>query len=118
MIVTMLKQTNDMRTGAYIIVPALTNQQGRTIKDFKNPKERFSIFCNFKTYGGSETVNNNIIVVMDTAEVVTWYDPRIVSACRLELENGAQYDILGEPENIDRANIFLKFKVQRVKGGA
>ena len=118
MIVTKLKQAKDLRTPATIIVPNVTNQQGRTIKDYDNPKERFNIFCNFKTYGGSEVKNNNIYVVLDTAEIFTWYDPRITSDTRLELDNGAIYDVVGEPENIDRANVFCKFKVQRVKGGA
>lgn len=119
MIVTKLKNTRDIRTSAFIVVPNLTNQQGRTIKDYTDPKERFAIFCNFKTYGGSEVVNNGVVMVMDTAEVITWYDPRIVSDCRLELAgSGAVYDIIGVPENIDQANVFMKFKVQRVKGGA
>ena len=118
MIVTKLKQSRDLRTPATIIVPNFNIQQGRTIKDYDNPQEKFNIFCNFKTYGGSEVRNNNLFVVYDTAEVVTWYDPRITSKTRLKLEDGAIYDIIGEPENIDRANVFCKFKVQRVKGGA
>ena len=119
MIVTKLKQAKDLRTPARVIVPDIKNQQGKTIKDYANPKERFDIFCNFKTFGGSEIHNNNVIVVLDTAEVVCWYDPRIKADCRLEMaEGGAQYDIIGEPENIDRANVLCKFKVQRTKGGA
>ena len=119
MIVTKLKQAKDLRTPATIIVPNFTNQQGKTIKDFSTPKETFDVFCNFKSYGGSEIQNNNIIVVLDTAEIVCWYDPRIKADCRLKLaESGAMYDVIGEPENIDKANVFCKFKIQRVKGGA
>lgn len=117
MIVTKLKQSRDMNTPAVVIIPAISNQQGKTIKDYANPTETFPIFCSFKTFGGTETVNNNVIMIQDTAEVVTWYDPRIVSACRLEVEGG-QYDVLGSPENIDKANMFLKLKIQRVRGGA
>lgn len=119
MISTKLKQSYDMRTAAYIVVPTIIHQQGKSVKTFSSPKERFGIFCNFKSYGGSEVVNNGVIMVMDTAEVVCWYDPRIKAACRLQLaDSGAYYDIIGEPEDIDKAHMFCKFKVQRVKGGA
>lgn len=118
MILTKLKQAREMLTPAFIIVPNMTKQQGKAIKDYSNPLERFNIFCSFKTFGGTETVNNGVIMVQDTAEIVCWYDPRITASCRIELENGALYDIIGEPENLDRANVYLKFKAQRVKGGA
>ena len=118
MIFTKLKQAQNMLTPAFVVVPKITNQQGKTIKDYKTPLERFSIFCSFKTFGGTETVNNGVVMVQDTAEVIAWYDPRITADCRLELEDGALYDIIGQPENIDRANVHIKFKVQRVKGGA
>jgi hypothetical protein len=36
----------------------------------------------------------------------------------VRLSDGAVFDILGEPENIEMRNQFLKFKVRRVKGGA
>ena len=118
MILTKLKQSREMLTPAFIIVPNTIKQQGKAIKDYSNPLDKFDIFCSFKTFGGTETVNNGVIMVQDTAEVVCWYDPRITANCRLELATGALYDVIGEPENIDRANVYLKYKVQRVKGGA
>ena len=47
-----------------------------------------------------------------------WYRPDIKGNCRIAREDGATYDIIGEPENISMRNQFLKFKVRRVKGGA
>lgn len=76
-------------------------------------------FCNFSTYGGSEYQNNGVYVIDDTANVVTWYDPAITSACAIQLcENGSIYEIMGEPENIEMRNQEMAFKVRRYKGGA
>lgn len=77
------------------------------------------IMANFKTYGGTEKVDNNVLAIEDTAQIVCWYRPDIQSNCRLvRLSDGAAFEILGEPENIEMRNQFLKFKVRRIKGGA
>ena len=77
------------------------------------------VMVNWKSYGGTETTNNGVLSVEDTAQIVCWYRPDIRSDCRLvRLSDGAVYEIIGEPENIEMRNQFLKFKVRRVKGGA
>lgn len=77
------------------------------------------IVCNFKTYGGTEKEVNGVIAVEDTATIVTWYRPDITSDCILErLSDGAKFEILGEPEDIEQRNMVLSFKVRRIKGGA
>lgn len=75
------------------------------------------IFCSFKTYGGTETTSNGITVVDDTAEVETWYRPDITSSSVVKL-NDKTYEVIGEPENIEMRNQFMKFKVRAVRGGA
>ena len=77
------------------------------------------IMVNWKSFGGTETTSNGVLSVEDTAQIVCWYRPDIRSDCRLvRLSDGAVYEIIGEPENIEMRNQFLKFKVRRVKGGA
>lgn len=77
------------------------------------------VMVNWKSYGGTETTSNGVLSVEDTAQIVCWYRPDIQSDCRLvRLADGAIYEIIGEPENIEMRNQFLKFKVRRVKGGA
>jgi hypothetical protein len=72
-----------------------------------------------KSYGGTETTINGVLSVEDTAQIVCWYRPDIRSECRLvRLTDGAVYEVIGEPENIEMRNQFLKFKVRRVAGGA
>lgn len=77
------------------------------------------LMVNMKTFGGTETSNNGVLSVEDTAQIVCWFRPDIRSDCRLvRLSDGALYEILGDPENIEMRNQFLKFKVRRIKGGA
>lgn len=76
-------------------------------------------FCNFSTYGGTEQNVNGVYSVEDTAEVVTWFEPDITSADRIRLlESGTDYEIIGEPENIELRQQEMQFKVRRVRGGA
>ena len=75
------------------------------------------IKCIFKTYGGTESASNDVLTVIDTAEITTWYRADIKSDSQIRL--GAKiYEVIGEPENIEQRNQFLKFKVRGVKGGA
>ena len=77
------------------------------------------IYCNFKTYGGTERTENGRYVIEDTADIVTWFRPDINSDCQLiRLSDNAKFEIINEPENIDQANMYSKFKIRRIKGKA
>ena len=90
---------------------------GVTVKTFD--PDGVTRFCNFSTYGDTEKIVNNIVVVEDTAQMITWYEPDITSADRIRLlETGADYEIIGEPENIEMRRQEMQFRVRRVKGGA
>ena len=104
-------------TPTYKSVSGVTKKTFPTIEEaLKNETNLF--FGTFKTYGGTERDVNGVYSIEDTANVETWYRPDIKSDCRIALETGEVYDIIGEPENVNRRNQFLKFKVKRVKGGA
>ena len=76
------------------------------------------IFANFKTYGGTERQVDGILEVEETAQIVCWYRPDITSACRIKrAADGAVFEILGDPEDIEQRHMILKFKVRRIKGG-
>lgn len=83
-------------------------------------EDTYNVFYgNFKTYGGTDRTIDGLYIVEDTASVETWYRPDITSACRIGvIQTGGVYEIIGEPENINLRNQFLKFKVRRFKGGA
>lgn len=112
-----------MTTPLRLQQPTNAVSYGVNIKAFANVDG--VIMANFKTYGGTEKTDNGILSVEDTAQILCRYRPDIKSDCRIVLldgfentENAKCYEILGEPENIEQRNMFLKFKVRRIKGGA
>lgn len=83
----------------------------------KNWTKTDDIMCSFKTYGGTESISNGVMAVIDTASVETWYRPDITSASQLRI-GSKTYAVIGEPEDIDSRHQFLKFKVRGGSGGA
>ena len=106
-----------MTTPLQLQQPVTKTSYGVNTKTYENIKG--VIMANLKTFGGTEKNDNGIITVEDTAQIVCRYRPDIKSGCRIVLlQTGAVYEILGVPENIEMRNMFLKFKIRRVKGGA
>ena len=103
----------------YSVFTELLNPQEKTEKGSvkKSYIKIDDIYISFRTFGGTETVKNDILVVENTATVQTWYRPDIKAGSRLKI-GGLEYDILGMPENINMSNQYLQFKVRAVKGGA
>ena len=108
------QQIEELRTAVELLVPTYTKHNGVQKKTYSNPGRM--IFVNFKSKGGTDTETNGVLSVLDTAEVVTWFDPDIKSDCAIKLESGAVYEIIGEPENVELQSQFIMFKVQRYKG--
>lgn len=98
---------------AFLKKPSYTTEKGVKSKTYGSP-ERINI--NFKTYGGTEVAVNGLLGVENTAIVETWYRPDITSDCRLVV-NGVNYEVLGQPEDIELRHQFLRFRVKAIQGG-
>ena len=107
-------------TPAYILKPIKKTVKGVDVTTYQDISEGMLIYCSFKTFGGTETEKNGVIAVLDTANIETWYNPEIASDCGFCLAGQPKkiYKIIGEPENIDMRNQYLKFKVEAISGGA
>lgn len=114
----MYRPKDNFNVPMHLLVPTYTESKGVSKKTYPTPTQNDLIFGSFKSYGGTEHVQNGSYSIEDTANVETWFNPRIKSDCRIQLENGAIYDILNEPEDIELRHQFMKFKVRRVKGNA
>lgn len=106
-----------------LLAPQYTMVKGQQKKNYPAPdvdNPGNSLFYgSFRTFGGTETTENDLYSVIDTAKVETWFRPDIKSDCAVYLpETGETYQVKGTPENIERRNQFLQFKVQRLGGGA
>ncbi len=104
-------------TAIELLIPTYSTSKGVTKKAF--PEEGIRLNCSFKTYGGTETTNNDVYTLEDTAKVETWYRPDIKADCRIKVLSTSQvYEIINTPENIDMRSQFCAFKVRAVRGGA
>lgn len=114
---TVYKPSAPFAVPLIVYKPTYTKSGGVRAKVY--PETGFQIFGTFRTFGGTELKVDGIYSIVDTAEIETWYRPDITSDCIIALAaTGAKYEVFGEPENIGQRNQYMKFKVQRVKGGA
>lgn len=100
----------------YVLIPTIVTIKGSSKKVY--PETGEPINCTFKTFGGTETTKNGVLVVEDTAVIETWYRPDIKADCMIVDTDGIKYEILGTPENINKRNQFLRFKIRAIRGGA
>ena len=113
----MFKPSFPFTTAMMILKPIYVNAKGVTSKTYGETGD--TINGSFKTYGGTETTENDVYSVLNTAWIETWYRPDITSDCRIKiLSTGQIFEIIGKPENINMRNQFMKFKVECLEGGA
>lgn len=114
-----------MVTPLRLQLPISSSSYGVNKKTYADAKG--VIMANFKTFGGTEQNNNGVMSVIETAQIVCRYRPDITSGSRFVLlpagyddagKPKAVYEVLGDPENIEMRNMFLKIKAKRIKGGA
>lgn len=100
-----------------LLKPTSERIQGALKKAYTTPEESDLIYGSFKTYGGLENVQDGIYTVINRATIDTWYRPDIKPDCRIYIcETAEEYEIYGEPENIEMRNQYLQFKVRKVGG--
>lgn len=106
-------------TPLILLKPTTTKIQGVNQKSFPAVTDGELFFGSFRSFGGTETTENGIYSVVDTATVETWFRPDIKADCRIALaETGAVYEIVGTPEDIEMRHQYLKVKLRRIGGGA
>lgn len=102
---------------AELLIPTYTTVKGVPKKTF--PAKGLRLNVSMKTYGGTETTENGVYTVLDTAQIETWYRPDVKADCRIKiLSTGSVYEVIGKPENIDMRCMFVRFKVRAIEGGA
>ena len=99
--------------------PTETNKQGVASKTYSALKDSPLFYGSFRTFGGTEGVSNDGLTLIDTATINCWYDPMIKADCRVYIEEtAAEYEIIGQPEDIGMRHQYLVFKVRRAGGKA
>ena len=105
-----------------ILVPTIQNVKGVRQKVWPDPStlsDDYLIFGTFRSFGGTDLIQNDVMTVEATGYVETWFRPDITSDCRLYMiPSGESYDILGDPENIFMRDQYLKIRVRKIGGAA
>lgn len=100
-----------------LLIPTETKAKGTTVKTFPDPEEGILFYGSFRTFGGTERIVNDVLTIIDTATIDTWFRPDITSDCRVYIcETGVTYDILSTPEDINMRHQYMQFKVRKVGG--
>lgn len=100
-----------------ILVPTETLVTGTTKKVFSDPESSELIYGSFRTFGGTENIENGVYTLINTAVIDTWYRPDIKANCRIYIcETEQQYEIISDPEDIDMRHQYLQFKVRKIGG--
>ncbi len=99
-----------------LVYPVKTSIKKGSAK--KIAEKPFMIYASCASFGGTEVKKNDLLVIEDTWNIETWFRPDITSDCLVAFANEPmqKYEVISTPENINRRNQFLKFKIRK-KGG-
>ena len=71
----------------------------------------------FKQKGTVETAANGLTVVIDKTTFTTWYKSNVKAKDVLTI-NGADYEIIGTPENVEMRGRYMIINLEKIGGGA
>ena len=95
-----------------LLIPTTTKVKGVVKKTFE---EGDKFFGTFRSFTGTEVIENDVYAIRNTATVDTWYNPTITPDCRIKvLDTGEEYDIISAVDDIYRRHQFMQFKVELV----
>lgn len=87
---------------------------GRTKKVYA---EVGTIRGKFKQKGTAETNANGLTVINEKTSFITWYKADLAAADILTI-NGVDFEIKGEPENVEMRSRYAVITLERIGGGA
>ena len=71
----------------------------------------------FKQKGTAETNANGLTVINEKTTFTTWYKADFAAADILTI-GGVDFQVIGEPENVEMRNRYAVLTLERISGGA
>ena len=100
-----------------LLNPTPETIKGVNTQKYPEPSKGMMMYGTFRTFGGTETMINNVLTVTATGYIDTWYRSDLKSDSRIYIvQTGETYEVLGKPENINMQNQFLKVRVRLIGG--
>lgn len=87
---------------------------GRTSKVYT---EVGTVRGKFKQKGTAETNANGLTLINEKTTFITWFKADFAAADILTI-NGIDYEIIGEPENVEMRSRYAVLTLERISGGA
>ena len=87
---------------------------GRAVKDFT---EVGTVRGKFKQKGTAETNANGLTLINEKTTFITWFKADFAAADILTI-NGIDFEIKGEPENVEMRSRYAVLTLERISGGA
>ena len=110
------KQEKVYRTRVKLLKGIHDETDGIVTKSYEETEVVFN--CSAKSYNGTEKVVNDLVVIEDTCMIETYYRPDITTKDAIMfIEDGAIYEIISPPQDINHEHKILLFKVRRYFGG-
>lgn len=102
------------------VTPAVHKK--RTIKMVDNrPAKTYTevgtVRGKFKQKGTAETTANGLTIINEKTTFITWFKADITAADILTI-NGVDFEIKGEPENVEMRSRYMVLTLERIGGGA
>jgi SPP1 family predicted phage head-tail adaptor len=108
-------EAKEMTTPVLLYKKVETKTAGATTISYQIAEEPL-LFCNIKTFGGTESTNAGMLTIITTAQITTWYKPDVAYHDKLKFQDGTYWRIISEPENIEMRNQYMKMKCEKVAG--
>lgn len=71
----------------------------------------------FKQKGTAEATTNGLIVVNTKTTFTTWFKSTVTATDILTI-NGVDYEIIGDPENVEMRGRYMIINLEKISGGA
>ncbi len=71
----------------------------------------------FKQKGSVEKLTNGLTIVVTTTTYTTWFNSTLEPSDILTI-NGVDYEIIGEPENVEMRGRYTILNLEKISGGA
>lgn len=94
--------------------PTNTTISGRTVKGYESVG---TIRGKFKQKGTAETQANGLTVINEKTTFTTWWKADLEASDILTI-NGIDFEIKGEPENVEMRSRYAVITLERIDGGA
>lgn len=87
---------------------------GRTVKAFA---EVGTIRGKFKQKGTAETNANGLTIINEKTTFTTWFKADLIATDIITI-GGVDFEIVGNPENVEMRSRYMVLTLERISGGA